>query len=419
MNVRAHTRHAAIAFACFALAALAASCSEKVAPVAPRVNVPPGVVTTIPSPRATSVMYDTPIWVQFDRALDPASVDTLTVYLKRDTRRTPITVMYEPIIHRVVITPRGQLELGVMYTVEVSGRVRTSTGDSLGSPLRWQFTTNTLRRLEYQWPPPGALEGPHVLLRWGGNGAASSNIRYEVYASSDSVAVANRSIAPLQDQVFLTYLPRVAWDSGRRTYWSVTAVNVTSGERLAGELRSFEVFPADAPVDSMVMPIADYGGAGSNRVQLCGSTTIQTGPAFNAGLRWGLNGERPWLRVADARLTMYAASSSAATVGSAGTQAWFAQNPWTACLFTLNGAPYAETNGLLGTAAVSGLRADYHEPALAAFVEAAGRWGGWYGVVFRGNANVTWDMRTPGVPGPALTVWYYRTSSTPGTVVAR
>ncbi len=423
MNARRLVPFVALACAWLALAAFAlfaAGCSEKVTPVAPHVNLPPEAVTMFPAPRATGVFYDTSIWAQFDRELDAASVDTFSVYLKLDTRRQPVTVTYQPIVRRVLIVPRGPLELGRMYTVEVSARVRTQDGDSLGAPLRWQFTTNTLRRLVYEWPAEGALEGPHVMLQWGGNGAASNNILYEVHASSDSAAVANRTFAPLQTHAYLNYLPRIAWESGRRTFWSVTAINLTSGERLSGGVRSFEVYPADAPVDSMVVPIADYGGAGSNnRVQFCGAATLPTGPSYNAGMRWSLNGERPWLRVADARLTMYASTISAGTVGSAGTQLWYAQNPWNACLFTLNGIPYTESNGLVATAVVNGLRAEYREPALAAFTEAAGRWGNWHGVLFRGNANVTWDYLTPGVPGPELTVWYYRTPSTPGAIAAR
>ena len=408
MSVR--TRGWLVALVALALAALAPACGEKASPVAPHVNTPPEVLAMFPAPRAVGVFYDTQVWVQFDRALDAASVDTGSVYLKLDTRRTPITVQYQRGVNRIQILPRYPLELGRTYTAEVSAHVRTTAGDSLGAPLRWQFTTNTLRRITYTLPEAGALEGPHALLQWGGNGGPSNTLMYEVYASSDSAAVANRTIAPVQTSVFVNYLPRMAWASGRRTFWAVTAINLTTGERLGGDVTSFDVYPADAPTDSVVLSVADFGGAGSNnRVQFCATTTIQTGPAFNSGVRWTIGSHFPDVHVADARLTMYATAGSAAAVGGANTQAWFAQNTWGACAFTLGGAPYAEVNGLLSGATVNGLRADFRDPGLAAFVEAAGRWGGWNGVLFRGTGNVTWEVMNGPNPGPSLTVWYYRT----------
>ncbi|MFN8586763.1 MAG: Ig-like domain-containing protein [Candidatus Eisenbacteria bacterium] len=389
--------------------AAAPACSKKASVVAPVENHPPVVQSMFPAPRSTGVFYDTAIWAQFDHALDPRTVDTTTVFLKVDTRRIPVNVEYMGIVNRIQLTPRATLDLSRTYTVEMSGRIRTPEGDSLGTPVRWQFTTNSLRRIENWRPVEDRLEGPHVLLEWGGNGAITTNIMYEVYASSDSEAVLNRTMAPLQRAVYLNYLPRIAWTPGTKTYWSLTAENMTTHERLNGPVSSFLVYPADAPVDSFTLSLQDYGGAGSNnRVQFCTSQQFSTGSAFNSGIRFALSGNRPTLQVADAVVSMNANSSSAAAVATAQTQAWYAQNPWSACSFTLNGIPYTETNGYLATAEINGLHAEFRTPAVAAFVEAAGRYGNFFGLLLRGTSTVNWDVTTPGATPPSLKVWYYK-----------
>ncbi|MBI5170652.1 MAG: Ig-like domain-containing protein [Candidatus Eisenbacteria bacterium] len=401
----------ALLLAAFALVllALAPACGRKESIVAPRGNVPPVVTAMFPLPRSTGVVYDTPIYVQFDRALDRRTVDTTTVFLKVDTRRIPVGVEYLGVVNRIQVTPRSTLELNKTYTVELSPRLKTPEGDSLAAKVVWQFSTNSVRRLTYTSPPQGALEGPHAMLGWSGNGGPSNTYLYEVYASTDSAAVANRSVSPVQSAVYVNCLPRASWAAGARTFWAVTTVNLVTGERFLNPVASFDVYRADAPVDTVIIPLVDYGGAGSNnRTQFCATPTFTTGLAYNSGVRWNLSGDRPNLHVADAYMTIYANASSAATVASANTQLWYGQNSWSACAFTLNGVPFTETNGYLATATVAGLRAEWVSPGLSAFVEAGARFGGWNGFLFRGTGTVNWDVLTSGVPQPQLKVVYYR-----------
>lgn len=395
--------------ATLALLALAPACAKQASPVAPTANVPPAITSLFPAPRSTGVAYDTPVYAQFDRALDPESVDTTTVYLKIDTRRVAIAVEYLRVVNRIQITPRAVLDLNKTYTVELSPRLKTPEGDSLGVKVQWQFSTNSLRRLTYSRPPSGSREGPHTMLAWTGNGGPTNNIVYEVFASTDSAAVANRTAPMLQSAVYENYLPRQSWTPGTRTYWAVNSVNVATGERLLDKVGSFDVYPVDAPTDTLIIPLTDFGGAGSNnRVQYCTGATLPTGSGYNSGIRWGLAGDRPNLRVASATITMIANSSSAADAASANTQLWYAQNSWSSCAFTFNGAPYTETNGYLATASVSALRATFSSAALSAFVEAAARMPGWNGFLLRGTLNVVWDVNASGVPQPQLKVAYYR-----------
>ena len=115
-------------------------------------SVPPMVVATKPPARFTGVLYDTDIWVQFDRSLEPSSVSALTVFLKQDSRRLSATITYDGLSRRIVVRPNVVLDLQTTYTVEMSPRVRAAGGDSLGATAFFQFTTNTLRRPRYDSP---------------------------------------------------------------------------------------------------------------------------------------------------------------------------------------------------------------------------------------------------------------------------
>ncbi|MCC6653336.1 MAG: Ig-like domain-containing protein [Candidatus Eisenbacteria bacterium] len=389
---------------------LAAGCGEKASPVAPRTNTPPAVVALFPQPRATLVPYFTQIYAQFDHALDPATVDTTTVFLKVDTRRLPVRVEYIRIVNRIQVTPRVELDLNRTYTVEILGRVKTSDGDSLGQKLVWQFTTNNLRRMYPLTPVPGALEGPHALLTWGGNGGAQNSIVYDVYAGPDSVAVRNRTAFRRQTGVFVSYLPRDSWPAGERVFWSVTAHHLGTGEQLEGPVSSFVVFPQDAPIDSMEVPVLDYGGAiaGSSQ-QFCTQATIRSGPTFNSGIRFALTGALPGLRVASARVVIRANPLSSQSPGLDVTYLWYAQNAWSNCSFAAGGAPYAEVNGELALGSADELAVTFQSPGLAAFIEAAGRYGGWHGLLLRAPVGTTiWDVNSFTVPRPSMMVYFYR-----------
>ena len=107
-----------------ALAAAFAACTPKTtAPPPP--GIAPKVVAVQPVPRSTGNLYDGQIWAMFAGALDPASVDTTTVFLKQDTKRISSLVAYEPVTRRIVIVPRSTLALQTAYTVILSSRVRS------------------------------------------------------------------------------------------------------------------------------------------------------------------------------------------------------------------------------------------------------------------------------------------------------
>src|SRR5262249_53118161 len=129
----------------------------------------------------------------------------------------------------------------------------------------FQFTTNSLRRLVYDFPLQGDLEGPLTTVGWGGTQGPTNNLVYELYASTDSQQVLARTAPLLMRSVLTRFVPAAAWPMGSTVYWSITSENRTTHERLDASLRSFRTVDASTPLDSIVISASDVGsrtGAG-------------------------------------------------------------------------------------------------------------------------------------------------------------
>lgn len=400
-----------------ALALTMAACSSKQAPTPPIVRLGPQVLAVAPPPRAPRALYDTEIWARFDRALVARSVDSTTVFLKIDTRRIAADIAYEGITHRILVLPRAPLELLRTYTVELSPRIQAQDGTALGQGYLWQFTTNGLRRVRYDYPAIESLEGPLSACGWSGNGPPVSGIFYDLYASPDSVAVIDRSILPLAHTPFLSFAPRRRWPLGARVYWAVDGVNVSTGEVLPGPLAHFVVLPEGTPVDSVLIDVQDYGGIsnGRNAPQLCNSASLNVGPAYNSGVRWRIPAANAALRVADVSAELWTAGASSTLIEAVQPALWSAQNAWSACAFVFPGPPYPNTGGLLayGHADQTPSHVTFHSDTLAAFVEQLARRNVGFGFLVKGASN--FPFVAPSVPpGPRLTLRYYVLPATPG-----
>ena len=394
------------------LSLIASGCSKQVA--APtevrRVSVPPMVIATQPPARSTGVLYDTDIWVQFDRSLEPSTVSALTVFLKQDSRRLSAAITYDGLSRRIVVRPNVVLNLQTTYTVEMSPRVRAAGGDSLGATAFFQFTTNSLRRPRYDRPTVDAIEGPHTSLMWSGNGLISGNISYEIYVGEDSAAVAARLVPYIQRAVFLYYLPRAKWPQGVRVYWAVTAINLSTGERLDGAVTRFRTYAADVPVDSVFVPIADWGGRSqTSTTQQCTVQLLNASPAHNAGIRFGVAGLSTTLKVADARIELPVPDLYAASINTIAPLIHFAQNDWVTCAFSYPGPPFPEVNSLLATGAASSManKAVFASDAVGAFLEGQARRLSYYGIVLRSSALIQYGTSPINGVAPRAVVYYY------------
>lgn len=379
----------------------------------------PALIATQPSARATSAPYDGDIWAQFDRPLDGRTVTTQTTYLKLDGQRLPIEVRYDGITRRIFLRPLVVLELRRTYTAEFSPSIHSLDGAPLPQGVFFQFTTNSLRRVVYDFPSDDALEGPVSALGWGGTTGPQNNIFYDVYASEDSFAVLTRTAPRLQHSVFTRFLTSQAWAAGRRVFWAVTAENAVTGERENGAMRSFRVLDGSVPVDSVVIRPQDHGSSSiTNRnTQFCNSVSLPSGPSFNAAIHWNFSPLPPDARVVDARIRLWFLDQNSGAFAASQPVVWMAQNEWTACAITAPGPPFAEPSGQLANAySVDALESDFRSDRLSAAMEALARRRTFtFSTVFRTSTNVNFHSTNAADPAkaPAVVVRYQRIPATP------
>ena len=91
-----------------------------------------------------------------------------SVFLKLDGQRITSTIVYDGITRRIFVRPASTLLLQRTYTVEFSSAIKGFDGVPLPEGIFFQFTTNSLRRLIYDFPAVDAIEGPVSALGWGG-----------------------------------------------------------------------------------------------------------------------------------------------------------------------------------------------------------------------------------------------------------
>lgn len=393
-----------LALAASLLAVLPACGRKTVAPVV--VLTPPAVVSVQPPARTLSYLYDGGIWAVFDRALDPRSVDTTTVFLKQDTQRIPITVRWDAGSKRVVLAPRVALGLQKAYTVVLSTRLHAADGTPLAAEYSWQFVTNSVRRVRYDFPLPDTLRSSVVLLQWSSPDAVPGVLTYELYAGPDSAGVASRTVPWVYRGTASAYVPRTEWPAGTRIYWAITSVQGTTGERLASPLMHFDTTPADAPTQSITVPMTDWGGLRfGTRTQLCSFPQLNVGPAYVAGLHFALAGYPFGARVKSARVTMTRVAS-AVPAGSL----WLAPatSTWTACATSYPGPPFADVAVTVAPTTENGVDLAFESPGLAAYVEATRRLPVNNGFSLGSTSgDHLIEVNTFGVPKPLLTVTYY------------
>lgn len=403
-----------------------AGCSKKVNAPPPAAMLPPSVEATSPPARSIGIRDDTPIWAQFDRDLDPATIDTRTVFLKVDTQRLPISVSWDAATRRIVITPTANLALFRTHTVELSPEVAAADGTKLGSSFFWQFRVISLRVPRTPFPIDGAAgESPLLTLSWLGTESAAGNIAYDLWTGADSAAIATRSAAPAAHFVpKASFTPAIRWQMGSRLYWSVRAYNLTTDETLDGAVWRFDTLPGDTPVDSLTVPMRDWfysisgsGFNGTSYVRFCSGDSIGCGPPVDQNyLRWNYAGLGPGLRLAGAAIVL-----------SPYEQYWGRMNA-TLGLGSLTEvgtvcAPGAITpfvkpvaGGVLATGEVlSGPKVRFSSDPLTAYIERTVRQNGPDGFSVYSSTRIQWVSPRvnylPETPPPLLRLYVYRTSA--------
>jgi hypothetical protein len=404
-------------------ALIAGGCSKKVTAPPPAASLPPTVEATLPPARSTGILDDTPIWVQFDRALDTTTVDTRTVFLKVDTQRLPISVNWDGATRRIVITPTSKLALFRTHTVELSPEVAAEDGTRLGQSFFWQFRVISLRVPRAPFPADGVGgESPLLTLSWLGTEPAAGTIAYDVFTGADSAAVATRAVSPIAHFTAKANLtPAVRWPMGSRLYWSVRAYNFTTGETLDGKVWHFDTLPADTPIDSLTVPMRDWfyavtgsGFGGSTYNRFCSGDSIGCGPPVDQNyLRWNYAGLGVGLRLAGAAVVLspYEAywTRMNATLGLGSLVAI-----GNVCSSGQT-APFVKPVGggvLAAGEVVPGPRVRFASDALAAYIEYAARQNGPDGFSVYASTRIQWVSPRvtflPQTPPPSLKLYVYR-----------
>lgn len=401
----------ATAILALALAAAAAfTACRKSAPVAPLPSPAPKVVAVQPPARTSGYAFDGQIWALFDRALDPRSVDTTTVFLKKDTQRLAAAVSYEPTSRRIVVVPRATLALNTTYTVLLTERVRAKDGTPLAADYLWQFSTSSIRRLTYLTPSPSEVATPVAMLSWRSPDAVPGTLQFDVYAGTDSLAVLGRTLPAIARTTSAWHLPRAYWPSNTRVYWSVRTLNTTTGEQLESPVAGFTVGSLDAPSRAVTLPMLEWGGIrAGNALQYCTQTTVPMGVGTIAAVRFDLNPATLGRKVKSARLVMYATSNFS---GIPFLSAWTATPAsWPVCGMVYPGPPYPETGGQLATARVGSVSNQMilESIALAAWAEGMLRGGDFSGVLLTSTSSVLMSLNTGGgtQPRPVLELTLY------------
>jgi len=124
------------------------------------VDAPPQVVPVTPAPNATDVPTGVAPTATFSKAINPMTLNTLTVLLQDDTANlpVPVTVPHGPNAFTVAIVPQGPLQPQHNYTVTLKGvpnepHIIDSTGIPLPADSSWSFTTAA---------PPAQITGTSI-----------------------------------------------------------------------------------------------------------------------------------------------------------------------------------------------------------------------------------------------------------------
>ena len=357
-----------------------------VAPSSPAVH-PPEVVAVSPEPDSRGVAEDPEIWIQFAADLDTTTLDDRHITLFLDTQRIPAALGWEAAERRVRLRPRAPLALGRTHTVRVSADLRARDGAAFGHEWSWQFRIAAVGSPRHPWPADGTVgESPFVALAWDSVRSVAGAVLFDVYAGSDSAAIAARSTTPLGQTARALWLPRATWRTSRTVYWAVSVRDRASGDTMKGPVWRFDTVPASTPIDSVELPPFDWMtyDVSVDTLMCLGPAMYVGGGRFRTALRWSL-GELGSRKLAWARLEL-----SRITQGSVqAPRLWGAQTDWAPCDFRAFPEPGADLGGF-NSFGYGGYRAS--ADALTSYVEAMMRYGGFHGFVLTGTSQI--ELRT-------------------------
>jgi hypothetical protein len=113
--------------------------------------VGPQVTSQFPAGGATGISQNVVVRSQFDRSLDPSTVNGSTFTLKAGAASVSGTVNYDDTTRTATFSPTAPLSFSTTYTVTLGAAISSVAGVAMGSPVSWSFSTAS-----------GALTAPAV-----------------------------------------------------------------------------------------------------------------------------------------------------------------------------------------------------------------------------------------------------------------
>lgn len=117
----------------------------------------PSVASFSPADAETSVALDVTLPVEFDRDMEPATINATTFTLE-STNPVAGTVTYDPATKTATFTPDADLAPATEHTATLTTGITSAAGVPLGAPFTWSFTTTDPTSTSEQYTRTGQTE---------------------------------------------------------------------------------------------------------------------------------------------------------------------------------------------------------------------------------------------------------------------
>jgi YVTN family beta-propeller protein len=213
-------------------------------------SLPLTIAEVLPIDGSTGVSASTALLATFNKAIDPASIGSASLFLEvdADATRIPVTYGFTDGNRKVSLTPNQPLPYSTLYRVHYTGGIETLLDEALNNPDSAVFTTAAPPALRLSSiSPPAALVGVTVTLAGAG---------FHATPASNVVSFNGINATPISGNTtqLLVKVPQGAV-SGPVT---VTANAVTSNT-----LNFTVLVPNTSPIDDVIATVGTGTGAKS------------------------------------------------------------------------------------------------------------------------------------------------------------
>ncbi len=108
----------------------------------------PTITQRTPAPNATNVPRNTNVNVQFSEPMNPATIDSSTVRLRKQGAASDVPANVTYAGNTATIDPNADLDPSAVYNVTVAGTATDADGVPLGADDTWSFTTASLSLID-------------------------------------------------------------------------------------------------------------------------------------------------------------------------------------------------------------------------------------------------------------------------------